>query len=151
MSFGLPRHEWSKVIENFLDVAVGLDGPFYGHLKKHTLAQCIFYSTRTKHRRWVYTLKYLLLTTMLAGGKWGNHFLALFPPSEPPSPPPANVCWSIKAPAVCHRADNYIPHSHHAVCCWPLTPFSFNHSLASLTLTEQQHSPCDLSDWGHDL
>lgn len=33
-----------------------------------------------------------------------------------------------------------------------LSPFlSFNHPWASLTLTEQQHRPCDLSAWGHDL
>lgn len=33
-----------------------------------------------------------------------------------------------------------------------LSPFlPFNHPLASLTLTEQQHRPCDLSAGGHDL
>lgn len=33
-----------------------------------------------------------------------------------------------------------------------LSPFlSFNHPPASLTLTEQQHRPCDLSARGHDL
>lgn len=50
-----------------------------------------------------------------------------------------------KEPAVCHRGDNYIP-----APIMPseadLSPFlSSHHPPASLTLTEQQHQPCDLS------